>query len=58
MRHAEALSNGDRTNDEADEVVGMLYDPSQEYEKTRYPQWIGTIWKALMEFRVSAAPVR
>ena len=39
-------------------IVRDAYDPSQEYEKTRYPQLMEIVGKAFMEFTDSAVSVR
>jgi hypothetical protein len=58
LRHADGLSNADRTNDKAVKDRADAYAPSQEYEKTRYPQFMGIAGKALMELTNSALPAR
>jgi len=39
-------------------MVGDANHPSQEYEKTRYPQLVGIARKPLAELTNSALPVR
>jgi len=39
-------------------IVRDAHDPSQDYEKTRYPQLMGTVGKAFMEFTDSTVPER